>query len=86
MSSYEAKETPPKGMGISNRPAGEEDMSKRHYIRWDAEGVEKIPPNEDEDIQAVADMINAIQKAQWNSHRHCFTGRLERYRICLIRH
>ncbi|KAG7001437.1 hypothetical protein G7Y79_00031g065520 [Physcia stellaris] len=74
MSSYEAKETPPKGMGISNRPAGEEDMSKRHYLRWDAEGVEKIPPNEAEDIQAVADMINAIQKAQWNNHRHCFSG------------
>ena len=76
MASYEAKETPPKGMEISNRPVEEEeDMSKRNYIRWDAEGVEKIPPNEAEDIQAVADMINAIQKAQWNSHRHCFTGR-----------
>ena len=50
-------------------------MSKRDYIRWDAEGVEKIPPNEDEDIQAVADMINAIQKAQWNNHRHCYTGK-----------
>ena len=76
MTSYEAKETPPKGMGISNRPVREdEDMSKRKYIRWDADGVEKIPPNEAEDIQAVADMINTIQKAQWNSHRHCYTGR-----------
>ena len=75
MSDYEAKETPPKGMGISNRPAREdEDMSKREYIRWDAEGVEKIPPNEADDIQAVADMINTIQKTQWNSHRHCFSG------------
>ena len=76
MTSYEAKETPPKGMGISNRPVREEeDMSKRKYIRWDADGVEKIPPNEAEDIQAVAEMINTIQKAQWNSHRHCYTGR-----------
>ncbi len=75
MSDYDKKETPPKGMGISNRAAGEQDdMSKRNYIRWDAEGVEKVPPNEAEDIQAVADMINACQKAQWNSHRHCFTG------------
>ena len=77
MSSYEAKEAPPKGMEISNRPAKEEeDMSKRNYIRWDAEGVEKVPPNEAEDIQAVADMINCMQKAQWNSHRHCYSGQL----------
>ena len=76
MTNYEAKETPPKGMEISNRPVGEEeDMSKRDYIRWDAEGVEKIPPNEAEDIQAVADMINTIQKAQWNNHRHCYSGK-----------
>ncbi len=75
MSDYEKKETSPKGMEISNRAAGEQDdMSKRNYIRWDAEGVEKVPPNEAEDIQAVADMINACQKAQWNSHRHCFSG------------
>lgn len=50
-------------------------MSKKDYIRWDAAGVEKIPPDEAEDIQAVADMINASQKAQWNSHRHCFGGK-----------
>jgi len=75
MSNYEKKETPPKGMEISNRAAGEQDdMSKRKYIRWDAEGVEKVPPNEAENIQAVADMINACQKAQWDSHRHCFSG------------
>ncbi|KAI9873338.1 MAG: hypothetical protein M1830_000518 [Pleopsidium flavum] len=49
-------------------------LENRKYIRWDAEGVENIQPNEAEDIQAVADMINAIQKAQWNSHRHCFGG------------
>ena len=76
MSSYEAKEAPPKGMDISNKPAGDkEDMSKRDYIRWDAEGVERIPPNEAEDIQAVADMINCIQMAQWNNHRHCYSGK-----------
>ncbi|KAL8690212.1 MAG: hypothetical protein Q9218_004294 [Villophora microphyllina] len=44
------------------------------YIRWDAEGVEKTPENEEEDIKAVAEMINTIQKAQWNSHRHCYSG------------
>ena len=63
-------------MRIFNRLVGEEeDMSKKDYIRWDAAGVEKIPPDEAEDIQAVADMINASQKAQWNSHRHCFGGK-----------
>lgn len=50
-------------------------LEDRKYIRWDAEGVENIQPNEAEDIQAVADMINVIQKAQWNSHRHCFSGK-----------
>ena len=50
-------------------------MAKRQYIHWQSEGVEKIPPNEAEDIQAVADQINAIQKAQYNLHRHCYTGK-----------
>ena len=64
MSSYEAKEASPRGMEISNQPPGkDEDMSKRKYIGWDAKGVEVVPPNEAEDIQAVADMINAIQMA-----------------------
>ena len=75
MTNYEEKEAPHAGMEISNRPAGEnEDMSKRKYIRWDAEGVEKVQPNEAENIQAVADMINKFQKMQWNNHRHCYTG------------
>lgn len=61
-------------MDISNKSENQGEMADRNYIHWQAEGVEKIPPNEQEDIQAVADMINAIQKAQWNSHRHCFSG------------
>jgi len=48
------------------------DTSK--YIRGGA-GVEKIPPNEVEDIQAVADIINTIQRAQLNSHRHTYSGK-----------
>jgi hypothetical protein len=50
------------------------DLSDRNYIRWDDNGVEKIPPNEKEDIQAVANMINQMQKAQFNKGRHCFGG------------
>ncbi|KAL8635349.1 MAG: hypothetical protein Q9228_007148 [Teloschistes exilis] len=62
-------------MDISNRGVDDEAMlADRNYIRWDAEGVEKIPEGEEEDIKAVAEMINAIQKAQWNSHRHCYSG------------
>ena len=61
-------------MDISNKSEDQDAMAKRKYIHWQAEGVEKIPPNEAEDIQAVADQINAIQKAQYNMHRHCYTG------------
>ena len=63
-------------MEISNRGAEDEKkMEGRSYIRWDDSGVEKKSPGEDEDIQTVADMINAIQKAQYNNHRHCYSGK-----------
>ncbi|KAF4625245.1 hypothetical protein G7Y89_g12923 [Cudoniella acicularis] len=58
--------------GLTN--AHSNRVASRDYIRWDAEGVEKIPPNEQEDIQAVAEMINKIQRAQFNSHRHMYSG------------
>ena len=61
-------------MDISNKSEDQDTMANRKYIHWQDEGVEKIPPNEAEDIQAVADQINAMQKAQYNSHRHCYTG------------
>ena len=48
-------------------------LEDRNYIRFDS-GVENIPPNEAKDIQAVADMINVMQKAQYNSHRHAYGG------------
>lgn len=32
-------------------------MSERNYFLWDAEGMEKTPLNEAEDIQALADMV-----------------------------
>jgi hypothetical protein len=50
-------------------------VSSRNYIKWDSEGVQSIPPNEAEDIQAVADMINKIQRTQFNKARHCFSGK-----------
>lgn len=50
------------------------DLASRNYIHWDAPGVENPPPNEAEDIQAVAELINTMQKMQYNSHRHAYGG------------
>ncbi len=61
-------------MDISNNSEDQQAMASRKYIHWQDGGVEKIPPNEAEDIQAVADMINNIQRAQYNMHRHCYSG------------
>jgi hypothetical protein len=36
--------------------------------------VEKILEGQAEDIQVVAEQINAIQRAQYNCHRHCSSG------------
>lgn len=47
------------------------DLSNRNYIRWDAEGVEKIPPGEDGHIQAVIKQIDEIQEIQHYKARHC---------------
>ncbi len=61
-------------MDISNKKGDEEALANRNYIKWDDPTVEQIPEGEDEDIKAVADQINAIQKAQYNMHRHCYSG------------
>lgn len=50
------------------------ELENRKYLRWDTDGVEKIPPGEEEDINAVADQINLIQKTIFNKTRHCFGG------------
>ena len=52
----------------------QEELSRRNYIKWGDPNVEKIPEGEAEDIQAVAEQINAIQKAQYDFHRHCYSG------------
>ena len=62
-------------MDISNKEVKDtKSLEDRNYIRFDS-GVEKVPENEAEDIQAVADQINAIQLATWNKTRHCFSGK-----------
>lgn len=50
------------------------DLASRKYIRWDASGVENIPPGEEEDINAVADQLNLIQKTHYNKTRHSYGG------------
>lgn len=64
-----------RAMDISNKKGDEAALEGRKYIRWDAEGVEKIQPHEEEDIKAVAEQINAIQRAMYNQHRHAFGGK-----------
>ena len=54
---------------------GTNGADTQSYIRWNAEGVEKVPPHEKEDIQAVADLINTMQRTQFNNHGHMFSGR-----------
>lgn len=53
----------------------------RNYIRWDDPRVEQKPEGEDEDIKAVAEMINDIQRAQYNMHRHCYSGKCVQYSL-----
>lgn len=62
-------------MDISNKSDDQQKLAGRKYLRWDDPNVEKKQEGEDEDIRAVAEQINAIQKAQYNSHRHCYSGR-----------
>ena len=52
------------------------DIASRSYIHWDAPGAEKIPSGEADDIQAVADMINAIQRTRYNRARHAYGGEM----------
>jgi hypothetical protein len=53
---------------------GSGNLSSRNYIHWDANGVEDVPPGEDEHIQAVINQINESQKLQYNKARHCYGG------------
>ena len=62
-------------MDISNKKGDEVSLENRKYIRWDAEGVEEIQPNEEENIKTVVEQINTIQRAMYNQHRHAFGGK-----------
>ena len=49
------------------------DLSNRNYIKY-SEDIEKIPPGEEDDINAVADQINLIQNTHYNKTRHAYGG------------
>ena len=50
-------------MDISNNSENQENLARRNYIKLGDPNVEKILEGEAEDIQAVAEQINTIQKA-----------------------
>ncbi|KAF4454882.1 heme-dependent catalase [Fusarium austroafricanum] len=50
------------------------DLSKRAYIKWDAKGVEQVPPSEAEDIRSIVDKINDTQRRFYEQNGHCFGG------------
>ncbi|KAF5589470.1 catalase [Fusarium pseudocircinatum] len=50
------------------------DLPNRDYIRWDSKGVEEVPPNESEDIQAVVEKVNETQRRFYEKNGYCFTG------------
>lgn len=53
---------------------GKGKSAPAEYIRWDAEGVEVIPDNEQEKIKAVSDQFNRFQMMNFNEHHHCLRG------------
>lgn len=58
----------------SNLAIRSDKIDPSKYIRWDVPGVVKIPAGEEDDIKAVAEQINTIQKTQMKEHRHMFSG------------
>ena len=59
---------------LTFRTADDDKPSTGDYIKWDAEGVEKKQPNEDEDIKAVSEQFCRFQMYNFNEHSHCLRG------------
>lgn len=49
-------------------------MPGKEYIRWDAPGVEKIPPGEDAILQEIGQQINTAQQGVYAECKHAYTG------------
>lgn len=50
------------------KAGGQDKPAPGTYIHWDAEGVEKIEPGEQEKIQAVSDQFNRFQMMNFNEY------------------
>lgn len=53
-------------------------MRLRQYLAWNTAGVEDVPADEEQDIAAVADLVNTAQKTAFDQHRHVYTGTHQR--------
>jgi hypothetical protein len=56
------------------KAGGQDKPAPGEYIKWDSDGVEKIPAGETEKIQAVSDQFNRFQMMNFNEHMHCLRG------------
>ncbi|KAL5390771.1 hypothetical protein PMIN02_006877 [Paraphaeosphaeria minitans] len=56
------------------KAGGQDKPAPGRYIRWNADGVEKIQPGEQEKIQAVSNQFNRFQMMNFNEHMHCLRG------------
>ena len=52
------------------KAGGQDKPAPGSYIRWDAEGVEKIEQGEQKKIQAVSDQFNRFQMMNFNEYVH----------------
>ncbi|TID12998.1 hypothetical protein E6O75_ATG10137 [Venturia nashicola] len=63
---------------------GEGKSGPGEYIRWDAQGVEIVPENEQEKIKAVSDQFNRFQMMNFNEHHHCLRGTHLKTQGCVV--
>ncbi|KAL7782547.1 heme-dependent catalase [Trichoderma afarasin] len=49
-------------------------MATREYMRWNSQGVEKIPEDEADDIQAVVEIFNGLHQAMFQMNGHVMSG------------
>jgi hypothetical protein len=56
------------------KASGHDKNAPGTYIKWDAEGVEVIPDDEEEKIREVSAQFNRFQMMNFNEHMHCFRG------------
>lgn len=49
-------------------------MSAQKYMRWDDPKVEPPVPNEEQTISRVSELVNGMQRQNFQHHRHAFRG------------